>query len=207
MKILIVDDHALFREGLCHVLAKLDNNIMLLQASDFKRAWRLVTENSDLDLLLLDLNLPDYDGFSALERLTQSYPALPVVILSASNRREDIQRSLNGGAMGYIPKESTGSVMISALMLVLSGGIYVPPNLAANTVLTDGQPLPLTPRQLQVLKLITEGYSNKAIGGRLNLAEATVKMHVTAILRILDVDNRTQAVLSATKLGLDLSII
>lgn len=210
MEILLVDDHALFREGLCHVLNGLDNEINILQASNFEQALHYVTTNPDLDLVLLDLNIPGKDGFTALDTLAGHYPAIPVVIISASNQRSDIQRALDAGAMGYIPKESTSSIMLNALKLILAGGIYVPPNMLQSNQLapqTANNTRGLTPRQLQVLALLVRGCANKEIASQMQLAEATVKMHVTAILKTLGVTNRTQAAMAVEKLGLVLPVV
>ena len=124
MKILIADDHALFRDGLHYVLDELEEQAVILEAANFERATQHASENPDLDLVLLDLNMPGKDGFTALKTFTKSYPTLPVVILSASNRHQDIQQSLDAGAMGYIPKEATRTDMLHALRLVLAGQIY-----------------------------------------------------------------------------------
>lgn len=206
MEILIVDDHALFREGLCHVLNELGDEIHILEAADYDRALQHVTANPNLDLVLLDLNMPGKDGFTALDAFTKHYPAIPVVILSASNLRSDIQRALDAGAMGYIPKESTSAVMLNALKLILAGGIYMPPSMAQQV---DPEPPAaanhssgLTPRQLQVLTMVVQGHSNKVIAADLGIAETTIKMHVSSILRSLGVSNRTQAAMAAEKLGL-----
>lgn len=205
MKILLIDDHALFREGLCYVLSGLDKDVMILQAASFEQALQYFTKHHDLDLVLLDLNIPGKDGFSALQFISESYPSMPVVIISASTQRQDIQRALDYGAMGYIPKESTSSVMLNALNLILSGGIYLPPTMLSSDS-RCGHSLVnhagLTPRQLQVLALLVEGCSNKDIGIRMQLAEATVKMHVTAIFRSLGVSNRTQAAMAVEKQGI-----
>ena len=206
MKILIVDDHALFRNGLSLVLEALEENTIIFEASNSEQAIQYVSEHPDLDLVLLDLNMPGKDGFITLESFTKKYPALPIVIISASNQRSDIQRVLDDGAMGYIPKETESAVMLSALRLVLSGGVYVPPVLSQ----ANGQYLKqqsangtaLTPRQLEVLAMLVHGHSNKAIAYDMNLSEATVKMHVTAIIKNLGVSNRTQAAMTAEKRGL-----
>lgn len=208
MKILIVDDHTLFRQGLCYVLNELGEQISILEASGFEQARQQVAANPDLDLVLLDLNMPGEDGFTALDTFTRTYPVMPVVILSASKRHSDIKRALDAGAMGYIPKDTTSTVMLNALRLVLSGGIYVPPDMAQQFELKQGvsnAPI-LTPRQLQVLAQIVQGQSNKVIASELNLAEATVKMHVTSIMKSLGVTNRTQAAMVAEKLGLCVSV-
>ncbi len=126
MKILIVDDHALFREGLCHVLNALEEQVCILQAADYGSALQQVAAHSDLDLILLDLNMPGKDGFAMLATLVKIYPALPVVMMSGSRQHEDIQRVLDIGAVGYIPKFTTSSGMLNALRLILSGGTYAP---------------------------------------------------------------------------------
>ena len=207
MKILVIDDHGLFREGLCHVLNELDASMQILEAADFDRAWNYVNTNPNLDLVLLDLNLPGKDGFSVLDSFTKHYPTIPVVIVSASNQRSDVQRALDAGAMGFIPKESTSKVMLGALRLILDGGIYVPSSLSQHVLptVTDANKHGLTTRQLDVLSLLVQGCSNKEIAARMSLAEATVKMHVTAIMKTLGVANRTQAAMAAEKLGLRFS--
>ena len=208
MKILIIDDHALFREGLKYVLSELDDNVTVLESAEFSCAIQKIIDNPGLDLVLLDLNLPGKDGFSTLNELTIRYPVLPVVIISASNLRSDIQRTLDAGAMGYIPKESTSNAMLNALRVVLEGGIYLPPNMAqpfdqAQALAPDYSLSSFTSRQRQVLTLLIKGESNKQIAAELNLAEATVKMHVSAIFKILNVTNRTQAALAVDKAGLN----
>ncbi len=207
---LIVDDHALFRAGLSHVLNELEDNISILEASNCESAFEQVSTNPDLDLVLLDLNMPGKDGFTALDTFSKEYPAMPIVILSASIQRSNIQRALDAGAMGYIPKDTTSTVMLNALHLILAGGVYVPPNMAQQSndevSLNSSNAHNLTPRQLEVLTMVVQGNSNKVIAARLELAETTVKMHVTAILRCLGVSNRTQAAMAAEKLGLNLSL-
>lgn len=206
MKILIVDDHVLFREGLCFVINELDDHVTILEASDYNEAMQHVEANSDLDLVLLDLGIPGKDGFSALDTLSKKYPALTVVIISGSRQRSDIQRAMDSGAMGYIPKDTTSKVVLSALRLVISGGIYVPPDMSkegeVEQELLSRQKTTLTPRQLEVLVLIAKGLSNKEIALEIKVTEATVKMHLTSIFKSLDVNNRTQAALVAEKLGL-----
>lgn len=206
MKILIVDDHALFREGLCHVLNALPDDVTIFEAPDYARAISCLSENTNLDLVLLDLNMPGTDGFTALTSFSKLYPALPIAILSASTQRSDIQRALNAGAMGYIPKDTTSSVMLNALQIIFSGSVYVPPKFAQyepqGAQWDSANSHHLTPRQREVLHLLVQGIANKEIAAQLNLAEATVKMHVTSIFKTLGVANRTQAVITAEKLGL-----
>ena len=204
MKVLVVDDHGLFREGVCHALSRLEENVSLFEASNCDQAMALAANNPDFDLILLDLNLPGKNGFEALDEIAKDYPAFPVVILSASNSRADVKRALSKGAVGFIHKDTTAEIMINALRMILAGGVYVPPNIVEHEVLEqiDQAPNELTPRQLQVLVFLANGHSNKVIASDLNLAEATVKMHITAIFKCLGVSNRTQAALEADKLGL-----
>ncbi len=206
MKILIVDDHSLFREGLCHVLNALDENVSILQASDYDSAFHQASVNFNLDLVLLDLNMPGKDGFATLSTFVEKYPALPVVILSGSTQRKDIQMALDKGAVGYIPKDTTSVVMLNALRLILSGGTYVPQIMAqqndTNANATDNSSLDLTPRQLEVLSLLIKGLSNKEIALKMDLADGTIKMHVTSIMKCLGVSNRTQAAIAAQGFGL-----
>ena len=213
MKILVADDHALIREALRHVLKELDGNVTVLEAGDGDSACRQVNEHVDLDLLLLDLNLPGTDGFATHAELRREHAALPIVILSAQEDATTMRAALDRGAMGFIPKSANNAVMLGALRLVLSGGRYVPPELltaALGSALPDVSSsapkspaeLGLTERQLDVLALMAQGKSNKQICRELGLAEATVKIHVTAILRTLKVASRAQAIVAVNRLGL-----
>ena len=206
MKILIVDDHALFRDGLRLVLVALEENANILEAYGHDDALRMISIHPDIDLVLLDLNMPGKDGFTLLDTLSRHYPALAVVILSASIQRGDVQRVLDGGAMGFIPKDTTSAVMLNAVRLILAGGVYVPQSMVLHIDphLVERHSHGLSTRQLEVLTKVAQGYTNKEIAAQLVLAEATVKMHVTAIMKTLSVSNRTQAAMEANKLGLGL---
>ena len=210
MKILLTDDHVLIREALQSVLKELNPGAIILQAASYSQGMRLAREHTDLEVILLDLNLPDKDGFQMLAELRELYPAASVIVLSASNDRADVMRALNLGAAGFIPKSTQRSVMLSALQLVLSGGIYIPPE-----ILTSEQRLPkpkrsdpadfgLTERQVEVLALMMRGMSNKAICRLLDLSESTVKNHVAAIFKALKVTNRTEAVMAVVEHGWNL---
>lgn len=213
MKVLLADDHPLMREGVRHVLAQLDESVTLLEAQDFPTLYAVADAHADLDLALVDLNMPGLPGIEGVAQFRSRHPAIPLVVLSASESRHDIQRVLDVGALGYIPKASPPAVMLTALELVLSGGIYVPPVLleperglaghdaAAFAALHHAG---LTTRQLEVLRLLVQGCPNKVIARKLDLTEGTVKIHVTAIFRALGVANRTEAVLAAQRLGLDI---
>jgi DNA-binding NarL/FixJ family response regulator len=199
MKIGIVDDHALFREGMRYVLGGLKEEVQVFEAANAPDARSMLAAHPDLAVLLLDLDLPGEDGFSLMRWVSGERPDLPVVIMSASEDRGDMQSLIEQGARGYIPKHSSGSLAVNALRLVLDGSTYVPPSMLVEVPASN---LRLTPRQEQVLALLAEGCSNKQIADRLVLAEPTVKMHVTAIIRALGVNNRTQAVRKALEQGL-----
>jgi DNA-binding NarL/FixJ family response regulator len=213
MKILVVDDHVLIREALRGVLKELAGEATILEAQDCRRARQRIAESPDIDLVLLDPNLPDGSGFDMLAELRERHPGISVVMLSASRDRDDIARALELGALGFIPKSAEREVMLSAFQLIFSGGIYVPPEILAPAQQATGPAaraslrppsaaeLGLTERQMQVLGLMMLGKSNKAISRALDLAEPTVKNHVTAILKALRATNRTEAVITAGALG------
>lgn len=215
MKILVIDDHVLIRQALRVVLMELKDNVSVLEACDYRQAKPLIEQNADLKLVLLDLNLPDRDGFSVLNELREHYPAISVVVLSAVQDRTSVTRALELGALGFIPKTTEPEVMLGALRLVFSGGMYIPAEILAHEVsLASPNPsandlahvrpidLGLTTRQFEVLALMALGRTNKAISRTLNMAEPTVKNHITAIFKALKVNNRTEAVIAVSKIGL-----
>lgn len=216
MKILVADDHPLIREALQHVLTELDSAVVMLETANGEGVRRLAAGHADLDLVLLDLRLPGVGGFELLDELRRDYPALPIVVLSALDDPVTVKAVLARGAMGFIPKSSPHQVMLSALRLVVSGGRYLPPELIAGDAMeassyqsvaaaeapVSAAGLGLTARQQQVLALVAQGKSNKQICRDLGLAEATVKIHVTAILKALRVTSRAQAIVSVNRLGL-----
>lgn len=210
MKILVIDDHTLIRQALQNMLHVLDSSAEVLESADCSTALALAEEQPDIDLILLDLHLPGMGGMDALTHFRQSHPAVPVVVLSGANDRQTVLTAIDHGAMGFIPKSSSNNVMLSALRLVLSGGVYLPTEIldhaglapvesARSNTLTE---LGLTDRQMEVLALLLQGKSNKLICRELGLAEGTVKIHVTAVLKALNVTSRTQAVIAASQLGL-----
>jgi DNA-binding NarL/FixJ family response regulator len=209
MRILIADDHTLFLEGLRLQLEAHDPSMQVQEAADFDTVFEQVRQTGPPDLVLIDLAMPGMDWRQALPLLRKHCPDAPVVVVSASDARDDILAALNCGAAGYIPKSSPGKVMLRALELVLSGGIYVPPEVLS-WVERGGKPAAtsetaaarsLTPRQIEVLSLMAKGQSNKMIARTLKLAEGTVKLHVAAILKALGVGNRAHAVLVAVQTG------
>lgn len=211
MRILLADDHPLFREGLKPVLEKLEANIDMVEANDYPSAFeamhRAVHLNGGVDLALMDLYMPGMDGIEGIIRFRAAFPDIPVVVLSASEQIDSIQKLLAAGALGYLTKASPSDVILGALRLVLAGGVYIPPSILDPG---DGQPvLPesvrhaaLTSRQIDVLRELAKGLSNKQIAISLEVTEGTVKIHLAAIFRILKVNNRTEAVLVAQKMWL-----
>jgi DNA-binding NarL/FixJ family response regulator len=215
MKILIVDDHALFREGLAELLKGLDPEVQTLQAADANAAMEQTKLNVDIDLVLLDLHMPGPSGLDLLCALKEDLPSVPVVVLSSDETRGSVLRALDKGAVGYIPKSSNSKVMTQALRLVLVGGIYLPAVVvqgdaerhAANPQASaaPGPPdLGLTPRQMDVLRCLLRGMSTKLMCRELKLQEGTVKSHVQAVFNALNVRTRTQAVLVASQRGVQL---
>jgi DNA-binding NarL/FixJ family response regulator len=209
MKFLIVDDHALIREAVRHVVAALGVDTQVLAASDCEQAFRIAEAEPELELVLLDFHLQGLSGAVAIREFRRRFATLPVVVLSSAQDRATVLAAMGAGAAGFIPKSSTNEVMLSALRLVLAGGRYLPAEVlaadppaarAAHPASLDR--LGLTPRQLQVLGLIAQGKPNKLICAELGLAERTVKTHVTEVLRALGVSSRTQAALAATRLGM-----
>lgn len=214
MKILIADDHELFRDGLRHVLTQLDGTVSIVEASDYPQAIALTEAEQGISIVLLDLGMPGMPWGEGLQSLRQKLPSdVPIIVLSASDDRRHVLQAVNLGAAGFIPKTSSSRVMLSALKLVLSGGVYLPPALleqggdhysdaSGSSAGQENSASFLTPRQREVLALLGQGKSNKEIARVLQLAEGTVKLHVTAILKALNVNNRTRAVVAASQLGL-----
>ena len=209
MNILLVDDHALFREGLKFLLRSLDAALEVDEASDCAKALEHAAARSH-DLVLLDLKMPGVAGLDALAALRDAIPDAPLVVLSGEDNPGVVRAAIEHGAMGFIPKSSTPEVLIQALRLVLARGVYLPPavlDAAANpaTAAESGTALRgLTPRQMDVLRCVIQGKSNKVIARELDVSEGTVKAHLSSVLRALGARSRTEAVYAAAKLGLRL---
>jgi DNA-binding NarL/FixJ family response regulator len=214
LKFLVVDDHPLVREAMTNVVARLGGEVEVLEAADCQSGLDAACAHPDIDLVLLDLNLPGLRGIPALERFRREHPAAPVVVVSMFRDRDTVAEAIRHGAMGFIPKSSSRETIVNALRLVLAGSVYLPPD-AVGDAREDETTMPvlpgqwhmaaepgLTARQGQVLALVMKGRSNKEICRELGLAERTVKAHLTAVLNVLKVTSRTQAVIAATKLGL-----
>lgn len=202
MKIIVADDHALFREGIRHLLLRLAEDVFILEAACHDAVLQLLKDNPDAHLALIDLHMPGKEDISGLIELLDHAQTIPVVVLSGSEELDTIHRVIKSGVMGYIPKHEHAEVILCALQLVLSGGIYIPPLYLSSTKANRKILNRLTSRQTEVLQQLRKGHSNKEIGRLMNLSEATIKCHVSAIFRELNVDNRMQAVSAANKLNL-----
>ena len=214
LKLLVVEDHALVREGLARLLTQVEPETEVRECADFETALDILDEEGDCDLLLLDLALPGIDGFVGLDILRRRYPAMPVVVVSAFDDVPTITRVINLGASGFIPKAFSGERLLSAVRDVLSGQIFRPLG-QPSARLDDETPLPptkgtvhpkdigLTERQTQVLALIVKGLSNRDIADQLDLSEGTVKIHATAVFKTLGVNSRTQAMVAVARYGID----
>ena len=228
MRILVVDDHPMMADALRHALLTLERAADVVCVGDLAGALA-ATADETFNLALLDLGLPDCAGHDGLARLREERPYLPVVVVSGTSDPETILSALDLGAMGFIPKTSSREVILNAVRLVASGGVFVPvealkarsgrspatdpasgplpgarlPSTPGTATLTPAE-LGLTPRQGDVLSLVLKGLPNKLIARKLDIAEGTVKAHVSAVLQALEVKTRTQALIAATRLGLRL---
>lgn len=224
MKVFLIDDHPLILSALQSVITGLGDNVLVATASSGQAAREALRESADYDLVLLDLHLGEENGFDLLTQLREQYPALPVVVISASDRTSDVIRCIDMGAMGFVPKRASNETLLQALRQVMSGGVYVPPMSMGSSTLSHTPPadplqhirreavtagfqstpsltqLGLTPRQGDVLALLLKGHPNKLIARELDLSVETVKDHVAAVLRALGVSSRTQAVIAVSQI-------
>ncbi len=206
-KVIVADDHPLFRTAIKEALQASQGETNFLEANSFESLQVLVDENQDVDLVLLDLHMPGVSGFAGLVYLCKRYPSVPVVIISANEDPVVIQRALDHGAAGFIPKSSNIKIITSAINDILMGEIWAPVSTQSNLPGKNVSELALaermarlTPQQFKVLMMVSQGMLNKQIAYDMGISEATVKAHVTAIMNKLGVSNRTQAVLAASKL-------
>ena len=227
MNVLVIDDHPLILEALKSVVTGLAEGVTVAAVSGGAAAREAMAGGIEFDLVLLDLHLGDDDGFGLLAELRSGHPSVPVVVVSASDRRDDVVRAMDLGALGFVPKCVSNDSLLQALRVVISGGIYLPASImrASNVQEQPGAPswrgssagaplsagsdhteatlasLGLTTRQTQVLALLLRGQSNKLIARALNLSVETIKDHVAAVLRSLNVSSRTQAVLAVSRIS------
>jgi|JRYF01.1.fsa_nt_gb DNA-binding NarL/FixJ family response regulator len=235
MKVLLVDDHPLILAALQQVIQGFGDDVTVIGVETAEGARQVLRADDDVDLVLLDLALGEVDGFEVLAELRSTWPAVPVVVVSASERSSDVIRALDLGAMGFVPKTTSNDTLISALRTVMNGGLFVPPHMLGLTgaaaqaaqgahhepdtvpqvmrlLAEHARPEPhqsrsaslesigLTPRQTEVLALLLQGLPNKLIARQLNVSVETVKDHVAAVLRALNVSTRTQAVLAVSQM-------
>ncbi len=215
-RIIVADDHALVRGGLVQLVRLVEENVEIIEANDFNQTLELLSEGQAIDLLLLDLLMPGMNGMEGIKQICKDSPDVPVIVVSARENVTAIRNALAAGAVGYIPKTSSPDVMMSAIKLVLSGGVYVPPHVLGlseqieetiedQLAAEKGNLLPsrgyskLTQRQQEVLDLMALGKSNKEIADELGLTTGTVKMHSSRIFKSLNVQNRTEAVAKFAK--------
>lgn len=223
MKILIADDHELFLRGLEFILKSDYPNAQVCLSKNYTEVFEQLEKNTDFDLIVTDLAMPGANWLEALKKIHDMAKDTPIVIISAVFDKEIVQKTLEVGVSGYIPKSSSNAVMLSAINLVLAGGVYIPHELLNNEIdnkeitqefqklktfndseknnETAANKKRLTPRQIEVVRAIARGLSNKMIAYELGLTEGTVKVHVTVILKVLGVTNRVAAVMEAVKQG------
>ena len=203
---MIADDHPLFRGALREAVTRLFEHVDIAEAGTFNEVAELLERGSDVDLVLLDLTMPGVRGFSGLMYLRAQYPSVPVIVVSANDDPAAIRRCMEFGSSGFIPKTLGVEAMRTAISRILSGGVWTPPDvdLAAGSDAETAELLArmatLTPQQVRVLMMLSEGLLNKQIAYQLGVSEATVKAHVSAILQKLGVESRTQAVIAAAKI-------
>lgn len=206
--VIVADDHPLFRTAIKEALEAEQGETRFLEANSFESLQELVDEQQEVDLVLLDLHMPGVSGFAGLVYLCKRYPSVPVVIISANEDPVVIQRALQHGAAGFIPKSSSIETITTAIAAVLMGEIWSPETTASDLpgnnvseVELAERMSKLTPQQFKVLMMMSQGLLNKQIAYELGVSEATIKAHVTAIMNKLGVNNRTQAVLAASQLA------
>jgi DNA-binding NarL/FixJ family response regulator len=215
LKLLVIEDHALVREGLVRLLGQVGKDVLIRDCADFESALALLESEDEFDLVLLDLALPGIDGFAGLDILRRRFPAIPVAVVSAFDDVPTVTRVMNLGASGFIPKAFSGEALLQAVHEILAGKIFRPQKAVGVARIDDVAPSPpnhggvqpeavgLTERQGQVLGLMVRGLSNREIADHLLLSEGTVKIHVTAIFKALGVASRTQALVAAARYGID----
>ncbi len=220
MKILIADDHELFLQGLLFILQKEYTDATIVTTSSYTGIFNILTKQKDFDLIITDLAMPGANWLEALKKIHQDCPEVPIIIISAVFERSILQKTFDIGVSGYVSKSFPNNLIISAINLVMAGGVYIPQELLRsdslstpeqinlllenidNSDTSDNNAKILTPRQMDVLNCLAKGMPNKSIARELGLSEGTVKIHITLILRALEVSNRLSAVREAVKRGI-----
>jgi len=202
--ILIVDDHTMLRESIAHFLEDVTDDVVVWQAESAKTAFTMLAKKK-IDMIMLDLKMPDMDGSTALPMIRKKHAQIPVLMLSASDNPHNMQHCLNAGASGYVEKSESTKTLLHAIHTVLDGNLYIPDALTShrNEIIEEASRAEkLTTRQLKVLSLLNEGLRNKEIAREIDVSEATVKVHTRDIFRLLGVNNRHHAVWESKRLGL-----
>jgi DNA-binding NarL/FixJ family response regulator len=205
--LVIADDHPLFRDALRQAVASVIPSAKIDEAGSFEDLTALLEQNAEVDLILLDLTMPGISGFSGLIYLRAQYPAIPVVIVSASDDVATIRRSVDFGASGFIPKRFGVDTLRDAILKIMDGDVWIPSDVDLSSVADPEMTrlrdrlVTLTPQQVRVLMMLSQGLLNKQIAYELGVSEATIKAHVSAILQKLGVESRTQAVIAAAKIA------
>ncbi len=202
MKVLITDEQSLFRDGLSLRLKEINQDINILQCSNLLDMQKYLLKERDIDILILDIDLANSNSLDIINKIKNDSPNTKIIAISINEDIPNIKKILSNGVKGYIPKKSDSNILSGALKLILDGGIYIPIALLENNIIVPPLKKNLTNRQAQVLNLIAQGKSNKQIAYDMGVSEATVKLHINALLRSLKVNNRTQAVITAQKMGL-----
>ncbi|MBP5215275.1 MAG: response regulator transcription factor [Alphaproteobacteria bacterium] len=219
MKFLIADDHELFLQGLEFILRKEYSDAEIVLAKNYTEIFDILEKNRDFDLILTDLAMPGANWLDAILRMHKMCPEIPIIIISAVFEKEILQKTYDFGVSGYVSKSFPNSLIIGAINLVLAGGVYIPPEILQMSTQSSSETVRnmvrdlnkaqvsenkcnLTPRQIDVLYCMAEGLANKQIAYKLGLSEGTVKIHITLLMRNLEVNNRTAAVRKALQLGL-----
>lgn len=205
MKVLITDEQSLFIDGLSLRLKEINEDIVILQSSSLLDMQKILSHETDTDLVIFDIDLANINTTEIINKIKTLAPNIKIVTTSTSEDTRNIKKILSLGVKGYIPKRSDSNILSGALKLILDGGTYIPPAMLNNNLdysSYNSCKKNLTNRQSQVLDLIAQGKSNKQIAYDMGVSEATVKLHINALLRSLKVNNRTQAVITAQKMGL-----
>lgn len=219
MKILIADDHELFLQGLLFILQKEYANATIVTTNSYTGIFNILAEQKDFDLIITDLAMPGANWLEALKKIHQDCPEVPIIIISAVFERSILQKTFDIGVSGYVSKSFPNNLIISAINLVMAGGVYIPQELLRSDAFSTPEQINLllentdnsdpsdnnkilTPRQMDVLNCLAKGMPNKSIARELGLSEGTVKIHITLILRALEVSNRLSAVREAVKRGI-----
>ena len=206
-KVIIADDHPLFRQALLETLKTELSNTVWLEAETVNELNTLLSEQTDADLLLLDLNIPGAHGFNTLVHVRQHFPQIPVVVVSAYDDSDTIAKAMEHGASGFVPKSTPVATIFEAISQVFAGNIWTPANFSSQQNQNSKSEIAeriasLTQQQYKILMMFAEGMLNKQIAYDLNVSEATIKAHATAIFKKLNVRNRTQAVITLNELDL-----